>query len=94
MDLVTATRNPSGYGEELGSMIDVGASPRATIALDAASRARAWLRGNDFVSPEDVQAMAPACLAHRIHLTYEAEAMGKTRRDAIETLIANVAVAS
>ena len=94
VDLVTATRNPSGYGEELGSMIDVGASPRATIALDAASRARAWLRGNDFVSPEDVQAMAPACLAHRIHLTYEAEAMGKTRRDAIETLIANVAVAS
>lgn len=94
VDLVTATRNPQKYGDELGAMIDVGASPRGTIALDAAARARAWLRGNDFVSPEDVQAMAPACLGHRIHLSYEAEALGKTKSDAIATLIANVAVAS
>lgn len=92
VDLVTATRSPAKYGEELGKMIEVGASPRGTIALDAASRARAWLRGNDFVSPEDVQAMAPACLGHRIHLSYEAEALGKTRQDAIHTLIDNVAV--
>lgn len=94
VDLVTATREPAKYGEELASLIAVGASPRATIALDAASRARAWLHGNDFVSPEDVQAMAPACLAHRIHLTYEAEAQSITRSDAINKLISNVAVAS
>ncbi|MFN3192799.1 MAG: AAA family ATPase [Aureliella sp.] len=94
VDLVTATRDPAKYGPELGDLIAVGASPRATIALDAASRARAWLHGNEFATPEDVQAMAPACLAHRVHLTYEAEAQGITREDAINKLLANVAVAS
>lgn len=92
VDLVIATREPKSYGEALARLIKVGASPRATIALDAASRARAWLRGNDFVSPEDVQAVAPACLAHRVHLSYEAEAEGKTREDVIAMILQNVAV--
>ena len=93
VDLVMATRNPKAYGDVLGNLIDIGSSPRGTLALDAAARARAWLRGNDFVSPEDVQAVAPACLAHRVHLTYEAEAKGKTRDDVIENVLQQVAVA-
>jgi MoxR-like ATPase len=92
VDLVIATREPAGYGEDLAKWIEVGASPRATIALDAASRARAWIHGNDFVSPEDVQAVAPACLAHRVHLSYEAEAMGKSREDVVEIILQQVAV--
>ena len=93
VDLVIATRQPAKYDSDLATWIDVGASPRATIALDAASRARAWLQGNDFVSPEDVQSVAPACLAHRLHLTYEAEAAGKSREQIVEAILNQVAVA-
>jgi len=92
VDLVMATRRPADLDAELASWITVGASPRATIALDAASRARAWLQGRAYVSPEDIQAMAPACLSHRIHLSYEAEAAGKTRDDLVNALIERVAV--
>ncbi|MBB3205846.1 MoxR-like ATPase [Rhodopirellula rubra] len=92
VDLVIATREPKRYGDELARLINVGASPRATIALDAAARARAWLRGNDFVSPEDVQSVAPACLAHRIHLTYEADAEGMTREGVVAQVLEKVAV--
>ncbi|MEM8677810.1 MAG: MoxR family ATPase [Planctomycetota bacterium] len=93
VDLVIATREPQNFGAPLSTSISVGASPRATIALDAASRALAWLRGRDYVSPEDVQAMAPACLAHRIHLSYEAEAAGKTREEIVDEVLRQVAVA-
>ena len=92
VDLVVATREPEGFSDELASWISVGASPRATIALDAASRARAWLQGRDFVTPEDIQAVAPACLAHRIHPTYQAEAAGKSRDDIVHALLKEVAV--
>lgn len=92
VDLIMATRRPADYDEELAAWITVGASPRATIALDAASRARAWLQGRDYVSPEDIQAMAPACLAHRIHPSYEAEAAGMSRDDLVKALIERVAV--
>jgi MoxR-like ATPase len=92
VDLVIASREPQRYGEELAKWIQIGASPRATIALDAAARARAWLRGNDFVAPEDVQAVAPACLAHRVHLSYEAEAAGKSREDVVDAILERVAV--
>jgi len=94
VDLVIASREPSRYGDELASMIQIGASPRATIAIDAAARALAWLRGNDFVSPEDIQAVAPACLAHRVHLSYEAEAAGKSREDIVTAILERVAVVS
>ena len=93
VDLVIATREPERFGEPLDKWISVGASPRGTIALDAASRARAWLHGNDFVSPEDVQAVATACLSHRVHLTYQAEAEGKSRDDVVEAVLRQVAVA-
>lgn len=93
VDLVIASREPHRYGDELGKWIQVGASPRCTIAMDAAARARAWLHGNDFVSPQDVQAVAPACLAHRVHLSYEAEAAGKSREDVVDAILEQVAVA-
>ena len=90
VDLVIATREPKKYGDDLAKWIHLGASPRGTIALDAAARAHAWLQGQDFVSPDNIRAVAPACLAHRIHLSYEAEALGKTRTEVIEALLGQV----
>ncbi len=90
VDLVVATRHPEKLGGELEKWIRLGASPRGTIALDAASRAHAWLKGQDFVSPDNIRAVAPACLAHRIHLSYQAEAAGKTRSEVVEALLEQV----
>ncbi|QDS91240.1 ATPase family associated with various cellular activities (AAA) [Rosistilla ulvae] len=90
VDLILATRNPKQYGDQLARWIRLGASPRGTLALDAAARAHAWLQGQDFVSPDNIRAVAAACLAHRIHLTYEAEAAGVTRVEVIEELLKNV----
>lgn len=90
VDLVLGTRNPQNFGGDLAKWIRIGASPRGTIALDAAARAHAWIHGQAFVSPDNIRAVAPACLAHRVHLTYEAEAAGVTRTDVIETLLKTV----
>ncbi|KLU02088.1 MoxR-like ATPase in aerotolerance operon [Rhodopirellula islandica] len=90
VDLIMATRHPDRYEGDLPKWIRLGASPRGTLALDAAARAHAWLAGQDFVSPDNIRAMAPACLAHRVHLTYEAEAAGVTRTDVIDALLKNV----
>ncbi|MGA0935995.1 MAG: AAA family ATPase [Pseudohongiellaceae bacterium] len=76
LQLVMATRNPAPYSEELAKWIDFGASPRGTIALDLCSRAHAWLKGNDFVSPEDVHEVFHDVLRHRVLLSFEAEAAG------------------
>jgi MoxR-like ATPase len=79
VDLVHATRAPADAKlTDLVPLIEFGASPRATIALAQASRAHAFLRGRDFVSPDDVKAMAPDVLRHRVLLTYEAEAESVT----------------
>jgi len=73
LTIVQATRSPEGYGlEELAPYIDFGASPRGSIDLYKASRALAWLRGRDYVTPSDVAAMAYPVLRHRIVLNYSA----------------------
>ena len=93
VDIVGATRRPEKYSEELGRWIHVGASPRGTIALDRASRAHAWLNGQDHVAPDNVKAVAHDCLRHRLVLGYEAEAEGVVADDAIRELMGLVAVA-
>jgi MoxR-like ATPase len=92
LQLILATRKPSGYGTELAQWIEYGASPRATIALDRTARAHAWLQGRDYVAPEDIQSMAHNVLRHRIILSYEAEANGITADKFIDELIHTVAV--
>ena len=75
VDLVVATRDPKAAGlADLAPLIEYGASPRATIALAQAARAHAFLRGRAFVTPDDVKAIAPDVLRHRVVLTFEAEA--------------------
>jgi MoxR-like ATPase len=90
--LVMATRDPGAYGTGLDDWLRFGASPRATLALDRCSRARAWLAGRDYVSPEDVQDVAPDVLRHRVLLSYEAEAEGRTADAFIGELLALVPV--
>ncbi len=75
VDLVRATREPAAVGlDALVPLVAFGASPRASIALAQAARAHAWLRGRDYVAPDDVRALAPDVLRHRLVLTFEAEA--------------------
>jgi len=92
LHIVLATRNPQVYGDDLVQWVQFGASPRASIALDRCARAHAWLDGRDFVTPEDIQALAYDVLRHRIILTYEAEADGVTPDKFITELLARVAV--
>ncbi len=87
VQLVMATRSPQG---ELAEWIEYGSSPRGTIALDGCARAVAWLRGRDFVSPEDVQSVAHDVLRHRVLLTFEAEAQGVQIDQVIDGLIGQV----
>jgi MoxR-like ATPase len=93
IQLVMATREPKRYGDDLGRWIEFGASPRGTIAIDKCARAHAWLKGKDFVSPEDVQAVLHDTLRHRILLTFEAEAEGLSVDSIINELIHRVPVA-
>jgi len=90
--LVMATRHPEQYNDDLARWIQFAASPRATIALDRCARAHAWLAGRDFVSPEDIQAIAPDVLRHRVLLSFEAEAAGISSDDVINELLQRVAV--
>jgi MoxR-like ATPase len=91
VDLVAATRAPAEAGlPDLVPLIEFGASPRATISLAQASRAHAFLRGRDFVSPDDVRAMAPDVLRHRVLLTYEAEAENVVSDEVIARVLAKV----
>jgi len=92
VQLVIATRTPAPYSEQLANWIEYGGSPRATIALDRCARAYAWLRGEDFVSPDDVQAVAADVLRHRLILSFEAEANGITPDQVIKELLALVPV--
>jgi len=92
VQLIMASRAPKRYGDDLGSWIEYGASPRGTIALERCARAHAWLSGRDYVSPDDVQAVLHDVLRHRLLLSFEAEASGMTANKVINELIQRVAV--
>ena len=92
VQLVNATRNPTHYGEDLSRWIEFGVSPRATISLDRCARAHAYLEGKDFVSPDDVQAVIHDVFRHRLILSFEAEANGKTPDAIIDDLLTVVPV--
>ena len=90
VQLILATRNTSAYGGDLALWLDFGASPRATIALDRCSRALAWMEGRDFVTPDDIRAIAHDVLRHRLILSFEAEAAGITANQVIDKLLTTV----
>jgi MoxR-like ATPase len=91
VDIVHATREPASAGlDDLAPLIEFGASPRATIALAQASRANAFLRGRAFVTPDDVKAIAPDVLRHRVLTTYEAEAEEVTSDDIVTRVLAKI----
>ncbi|MCP4624158.1 MAG: MoxR family ATPase [bacterium] len=92
VQLSGATRAPDDFGLDIGSMISYGASPRASIWLGMAARAHAFLNGRGYVTPQDVKTMAPDVLRHRIIVSYEAEAEGKTTDDLIEVLLERIEV--
>ena len=92
VQLSGATRTPEDFGLDIGSMISFGASPRASIWLGMAARAHAFLNGRGYVTPQDVKTMAPDVLRHRIIVSYEAEAEGKTTDDLIEVLLERIEV--
>lgn len=87
VQLIVATREPARYDNELAQWLEFGASPRATIAIDRCARANAYLHGRDYVSPDDVQAVAMDCLKHRLIISFEAEASGVTPAVAVERLL-------
>lgn len=89
--LIMATRHPERYSDDLASWLQMGVSPRATLALDRCARAHAWLAGRDFVTPEDVQIMAFPVLRHRLLLSYEAQAEGIAADRIVQHLIEQVA---
>jgi MoxR-like ATPase len=91
-DLVYATRTPEKFSAELAEWIEIGASPRASIALDRCSRTHAWLQGRDYVDPEDVRAVVHDCLRHRLGLSYAAEGEGIRADRVIDEVIARVAL--
>jgi len=92
VDLVFATRYPERYSDELKSWIRIGASPRGGLALDKGSRVHAWLNDRDYVTPDDVRAIAHNCLRHRLQLSYEARADGLSNDDVVSEVIKQVAV--
>jgi MoxR-like ATPase len=92
VEIITATRTPERYSDELARLLTWGASPRASLALDRCARVRAWLHERDFVTPEDLQDLTGDVLRHRIIESYEAESDGITPDDVIKKILALVPV--
>ncbi|MCK6623514.1 MAG: ATPase, partial [Calditrichia bacterium] len=86
VDLVCATRNPEAYKIDLKDFIQLGASPRATIALTLAAKAYAFLQGRGYVTPQDVKSIGMDVLRHRVAITYEAEAEDKTSETIVQKI--------
>ncbi len=92
VNVVVATRNPEKVDDALAGQVMYGASPRASMGIDRAARAHAWLSGRDYVGPEDIQAVAPDVLRHRLVLSFEAEADGISANTVIEGILDGVGV--
>ena len=92
IDVVFATREPSAYKLQLSGLIRYGASPRATIALALAARAKAFLAGRGYVTPQDIKSIGADILRHRVAVTYEAEAEDITSEKIIDKVFANLPV--
>jgi len=92
VNVVVATRNPGAVNADLEGQVLYGASPRASMGIDRAARAHAWLSGHDFVGPEDIQAVAPDVLRHRLVLSFEAEADGVDSNSVIAGVLDGVGV--
>ena len=92
INVVTTTRDPAAVDDSLSGQVLYGASPRASMGIDRAARAHAWLAGRDFVGPEDIQAIAPDVLRHRIVLSFEAEADGVNTNSVIQRILDGVGV--
>jgi MoxR-like ATPase len=93
VDIIYATRFPDRYGEPLSKWIQIGASPRGSLALDRCARTRAWLDGHDFVTPDHVRAVVHDCLRHRLILSYEAVSQGVSADQVIDKITELVAAA-
>ncbi|HWK65966.1 MAG TPA: MoxR family ATPase [Rhizobiaceae bacterium] len=91
--LVYATREAAKLDKDLGKWIQVGASPRGSLALDKVSRSHAWMDGRDYVTPDDVKAIVHDVFRHRLILSYEAHAAGVTADQVIDRIVDLVAVA-
>ncbi len=92
VDIVTSTRNPGKVDSQLDGQVLYGASPRACMGIDKAARAYAWLKGKDYVGPEDIQEVTYDVLRHRLVLSFEAEAEGVTPNKIIEGILNGVGV--
>jgi MoxR-like ATPase len=92
VDIVFATREPAAYRLQLAGLIRWGASPRATIALTLAARAKAFLSGRGYVTPQDVKSIGIDVLRHRVAITYEAEAEDLTSEKIVEKIFATLPV--
>ena len=92
VQLILATRNPETCGEKMDRWIEYGASPRATIALERCAKAQAWLKGQEFVTPDNIQAVIHDILRHRLLLSFEAEAEGINSDAVIDELLRYIPV--
>ena len=90
VEIVLATRDASRYDPQLARRIAWGASPRGSIALERCARARAWLAGRDFVTPDDIRAVAPDVLRHRVLPSFEASAEGWDGERLVQDVLAKV----
>ncbi len=92
VDIISATRYPEKYSEELDAWLDFGASPRGSIAIDRSARVHAWMQGRDAVTPDDIRAVVHDCLRHRLLLSYEANADGISPDKVLDEVLKQVAV--
>ena len=92
VDLISATRYPDKFSEDLARWLDYGASPRGSIALDKCSRVNAWLNSRDHITSDDVRSVVMQVLRHRLILSYEANAEGINPDQVIREILKNVAV--